>query len=849
MPGLNAVRATGLLAAALALTGAGLVAAAPAGPLLDSRPAVAPLGLVAFLAVLFFLADLCLLHVEVRREAYSLTLSGVPLALGVLLADSRELVAARVLGSAAAFAVQHVTREKAGYNLGAYAFEAALDVFLVHLLLTPGPRLTVQMAVGCFVILVAVEQLMSLLVVEVIRWHQGRFSNRQSAVVHLPSLVCSALATTAAYGLLLLSQHGPLGAIVMTVFFAAAAAAYRAFQVLHRRHQSLGHVHGCVALNDGDASVPELAGRMLEQIRSLMRAGTAELVLTDPDAPLHLVVHENGVPRAVGTVGGRRAEDRPLAGVLRGGAPALLSRTTRDPAARAWLRNRGARDAVVVPLAGPGGVDAGAVLVTDRLGDTGSFNGEDQTLLQTLAGHLSVAVSSGTRRDRLRYEATHDVLTGLGNRALLDAAIRAELAGAGRAGAVVLLLDLDRFKEVNDTLGHHVGDALLTVVATRLVAALPATATVARLGGDEFAALVPMPDEAAGTATTLPGTAERAAALAGAIAGSLALPVVLPEANLSTQASIGVALVTGDCTASHLLRHADTAMYAAKETQAGIVVYTDELDRGRLERLALLADLHLALERDELTVCYQPKLDLGLDRITSVEALVRWQHPRLGTLGPDVFIPLAEANGLVAPLTRVVLAEALRQCAAWRAAGLDLAVAVNLSARTVHDPGLPEQVNAALLRAGVPASRLILEITESAVMDDPLRAVPILERIAAIGISLSLDDFGTGYSSLSYLQRLPVREVKIDRSFVTGLTAGDTTSQVLVNSIINLGRSLGLQVVAEGVEDAPTLELLRELGCHYVQGYHVGKPVPGSEVPSQVGVYGEGGRRLRAVAG
>jgi diguanylate cyclase (GGDEF)-like protein len=831
----TASQRTVALTAGLALCSAGLAAGAPAGPLLSHWFPDGFLGMVAALAVCFLLADLCLLHVEVRREAYSVTLAGIPLAAGVLLCDSRELVAARVLGAAAAFAWQRATPLKACYNLAAYAFEAALDLAVMHLLVRPDTELTVELAVVCGLVLVTVDQLMSLLVTLVIRWHQGRLTLQQRAEVHLPALLCSVLATAGAYGLLLLSTHGAVGTVVIGVFLAAAALAYRAFQVLHRRHQALAHLHAFITLNDGGADVTELAGRMLEQIRSLMRASTAELLLTDPTSPLQVIVEEDGRPRLGDPRG--RAEEHPT--TLPSDA---LPRATSDPAARGRLRARGVKDAVIVPLPGPGGTSVGTLTVMDRLGDTGSFSQEDQTLLQTLAGHLAVAVNSGRRRDRLRYDATHDVLTGLGNRVLLNDAITGSLAAPHRTGDIVMLLDLDKFKEVNDTLGHHVGDALLTVIAQRLITALPTTATVVRLGGDEFAALIP---HAEVTGALGRDAFQPAEALARQVADALAQPVQLPEATLSVHASIGVALAQPGSTASDLLRHADTAMYEAKDTDARVVVYTPDLDRGRAERLALLADLHLALERGELHVVYQPKLELATGRITSVEALVRWRHPRLGPLSPDVFIPLAEANGLIEPLTEVVLTAALRQCALWRQQGVDVAVAVNLSARTVNSPDLPERISSALFRAGVPASHLILEVTESAVMDDAERAVTILERIAAIGVSLSLDDFGTGYSSLSYLQQLPVREVKIDRSFITGLTAGNSRSQVLVRSIINLGTSLDLRVVAEGVEDAATLELLRELGCHLIQGYHVSRPLPAHQIAALQDLQ----PRLRAVAG
>jgi EAL domain-containing protein (putative c-di-GMP-specific phosphodiesterase class I) len=281
-----------------------------------------------------------------------------------------------------------------------------------------------------------------------------------------------------------------------------------------------------------------------------------------------------------------------------------------------------------------------------------------------------------------------------------------------------------------------------------------------------------------------------------------------------------------------LLRHADTAMYAAKAAGLAWETYSPSLDKGRAERLELLGDLRLALDGDQLQLYYQPKLDLDLGRVASVEALVRWDHPTRGLLAPDVFIPLAESTGLIDQLTAVVLAKALQQCRLWRDAGHDLSVAVNFSARNVNNMELPELISAALVAAGLPADRLIVEITESAIMGDPERTVPTLNRLAATGVTLSLDDFGTGHSGLAYLHQLPVGEVKIDRSFVMGLLSADgtRTSSAVVQSIIRLGRDLDLRIVAEGVENQEMLERLHELGCHVVQGYHIGRPAPRDRV-------------------
>lgn len=820
---LSATSKTLLLTVGLALIGAGLAVTGGGRPLLDTELATHTYPRTLLLTAIFCLAELSLLHVEVRRQAYSITLAGLPLALGLLIGTPRELIAARIIGSLVAFLLQRSPPIKIAYNLAAYTAEAAIDATCVHALLGHPAHLSAQVAATCLLIIALVDQLMSVLVIVIITWHQGALSRRESAEVMLPALLGSGFATTGAVTALLLVGRGALGDTVLAVLVVSAAATYRGYQILHRRHQALEHLHDFVGLNTGEDPADVLAGRMLEQTRALMRATKAELIHTEAGVTSHLTVAEDGVLTICED--GWAATDWLVTRVRQDRQPALLPRATRDPKLKSWLSAQHAKDAVIVPL--PNGAGDGVLLISDRLGDTGSFTTEDQTLLQTLAGHLSMAVRGSKLLDRLRYEATHDGLTGLANRTLLSQAIHTELAGAGRATLAVLLLDLDRFKEVNDTLGHHAGDCLLTVVGERLTATLPPDAVIARLGGDEFAILVPNLQDA------LTGAARSAEMLTAA----LAVPVELSEATVTTRASIGVALATAGCTQSDLLRHADTAMYAAKSGGGGVVFYDAELDRGRIERLALVADLHTALERDEFQLRYQPKLDLRTGQITSVEALVRWEHPRLGLLSPDAFVPLAESAGLIEPLTHLVLCAALQQAARWHDAGVDLTVAVNLSARSVNNPQLPSIVNDALLHAGVPAHRLVLEITESSVMQDADRAVDILQRIAAIGVKLSLDDFGTGYSSLAYLQRLPVSEVKIDRSFVRELTAANPRSDLLVRSIIGLAASLQLRVVAEGVEDEATLQLLHRLGCDLAQGYYIARPETAEEITNHLATY------------
>lgn len=434
-------------------------------------------------------------------------------------------------------------------------------------------------------------------------------------------------------------------------------------------------------------------------------------------------------------------------------------------------------------------------------------------------------VASASRRLRRQsaeneHLALHDPLTDLPNRRLFgDRAAQAILAARRDDGRVaLLLLDVDRFKEVNDTLGHQNGDVLLREIGARLRGELRESDSVARLGGDEFGVLLPGLDVAA------------ALAVAAKIRRSLQRPFVLGGVTLDLDASVGGVVYPvhgGDV--ETLLQRADVAMYLAKEDRSGCEVYDAGRDEYSPGRLALAGELRRGIERGELVLHYQPKADLASRRIRGVEALVRWQHPQRGLVGPDVFVPLAERTGLIRPLTHAVLANALRQAEAWQEQGVELSVAVNLSARDLLDVELPDVVRELLERHRVPAARLELEITESVILADPMRTRAVLSRLHAMGVVLAIDDFGTGYSSLRYLKRLPVAEIKIDRSFVMNMHQYENDA-VIVRSTIELGRSLGLRVVAEGVEsEAVWLELVR-LGCDQAQGYYLSPPVPGDEL-------------------
>jgi diguanylate cyclase (GGDEF)-like protein len=418
-----------------------------------------------------------------------------------------------------------------------------------------------------------------------------------------------------------------------------------------------------------------------------------------------------------------------------------------------------------------------------------------------------------------RHQALHDNLTGLPNRSLFQDRTAQALAASGRTAkpVAVMLLDIARFKDVNNTLGHQYGDLLLKQVARRFSDALRAHDSVARIGGDEFAILLPDTDltEAAATAMRLIDV--------------LAEPFVVKDISLHLEACIGIAMAGPDSNAESAMRHADVAMYEAKTQRVPFATYELTRDDNTVERLALLGDLRHAIGNDELVLHYQPKVATRSGKLHSVEALVRWEHPTRGLVAPDQFIPVAETTGVIHPLTAEVLRQALLQARAWHQRGWSFPVAVNVSAASLHNLGFPGEVRRLLEATGVPARLLSIELTESALMTDPARARTILEDLSAMGVSLSIDDFGTGYSSMAYLKALPVRELKIDKSFISGM-ATDASDVVLVQSAVDLGHNLGLHVVAEGVEDEATVDTLRDMGCDLIQGYFIRRPGSAAEI-------------------
>ncbi len=439
------------------------------------------------------------------------------------------------------------------------------------------------------------------------------------------------------------------------------------------------------------------------------------------------------------------------------------------------------------------------------------------------AGFAIITDISERRRaeQKLEYQASHDSLTGLANRALLREHVERMVArrqGNREIQFAFLIIDLDRFKEINDTLGHCHGDRVLQCLCPRLNACVRRTDTVARLGGDEFSILL---DGA---------TAQEALLVVEKIESSIAAPILVGERSLSVGASIGIALYPAHGEDwDTLLQHADIAMYEAKRARCGHAVYSDNQSSDQVEQLKLTSELRLALEGNELELHYQPKLDLETRKVCGVEALIRWHHPRKGPLSANRIIELAEIGGLMKALGCWVFATAASQTVDWNRMGIDLEVAINLTPRTFNDPEFVEHVIERIGQGNSHRLRLTVEITESAMILDPEQFRIILDRLHEVGVKVSIDDFGTGYSSLAYLKDLPVDEVKIDQSFVHCMTDNSRDS-CIVRTIIELGHNLGLRVVAEGVEHRSVLELLRGLGCDVAQGYYLSHPLTHQEL-------------------
>jgi diguanylate cyclase (GGDEF)-like protein len=801
----RAVRPTGrvlALTAGLALVGTVLWGT------LQVFPIDPPLGLSIpwwVLAVLFAVTEVWVFHIQVGREAQSISISEVPLILALFYALPQDLLVARVVGSALVMLLhRRQTLLKSGVNAALMFADTTVALVVFRVIgggsTADGGREWTGGVVAC-----AAAMAVDLVVLSVIiRWYDGK-----PPLSGIRSLI-SGVGIAAAGGVmglmpLLTLRLGALAAVPLIASGAMLMIGYRAYASLADRHTSLERLFRFSRELSVAPASDDVLPSVLHQARELLRGETAEVMrFGDEGTSVYRYDGENVVDLDP-------EEAERATGLLRAlldGPDALLVRSTDGPAA-AYLLSRNADEAVIAPLRYDGQT-VGALAVHDRMGEVRGFSASDVQLLQTVANHASVALHNEMLIGRLRHDAMHDTLTGLPNRSQITSAAIAALADARhrRGKVAIMIIDLNGFKAVNDTLGHHVGDDLLRQVAVRFDEASPEGVTVGRLGGDEFAVLV------------RPSVVLSPEAVAACLLDTLDGHFIVGEERLHLSGSVGIALSPEHGrNVSDLLKRADIAMYAAKNGAEACVLYRSDIDVNDPSLLSLMGELREAIETGQVDIEVEPLVDLQDGTVVSAEALVRWHHPVRGTLRPSLFLPLAERNGLIVPLTSLVLDRAVEACAAWRAEGLDLSISVNLSARSLLDTMLPSVVAETLDRHGLPSDRLTLEITETIVLSDADRALVLLADLRDLGVRLSLDDFGTGYSSLTHLSELPIQQLKVDRSFVSQVHL-DGRDRAIVAAVSGLASHLEIEVVAEGIETPETAQLLADLGCTLGQGHY-----------------------------
>jgi diguanylate cyclase (GGDEF)-like protein len=772
------------------------------------------LGLV--FAVVFTAAGLIVLRFEVRRHTLMVSVTEAPLLVALYYLSPALLVSAVALAALVSRYYQRQSSVKLWFNVAQLAAGAAVASLIVRAGMpldgmpldgaAPTTWLLLGAAVGANV-LVTLGAVMA-----VVTLVQGRVSEQELGRTLVPGLSVGAFNITLGLMVLVLIQQGPWSLFLLAAVVAFFAVAYRSYAQSLRHSRAL---HEMYELTRAITSTPHdgtLADVLLGRVRQLLQAEHATLWIPArgryPEVLLSSKVDYDALLDLSVTPGPMRRR------AYETGETVALGPRLGEPEGRAQLRTTDVKDAIVVPLRA-GSVVIGCLEVANRLGDTAYFTPGDARLLETIAGHAAVAVENSRLVDRLRFDAYHDSLTGLPNRRRIADALEESIAARTEDETVaVLMLDVNGLREFNELLGRAAGDELLIGVGRRLQEMAPSSALVGRHGGDEFVVTLCQPDEQA------------ALRLAARLREQLRRRTSVGELSLDVDVAVGVAVHPdhGDDPTT-LLHRADLATRAAKHITSGVQLFSQALESRSARRMGLAADLRQALDRGELQVFFQPKVAIADRRLAGVECLARWDHPTHGMVAPQDFVAVAEHTGLLGQLTEVVLSQGLRHARQWAESGNPLPVAVNLSPRTLVDPDFPGRVAELLGEYKVAPELLTFEITEDGVVGDLERPMPILRQLAEQGIRLAVDDFGTGYSSLSYLRRLPVVEVKIDKSFVQGM-ATDAGDLAIVRAVVDLARHFRLTAVAEGVESELTLGLLEGMGCDIGQGFLFSRPLP-----------------------
>jgi diguanylate cyclase (GGDEF)-like protein len=815
------------------LTGTLAIAMVALGLVLPTRPPVSlPFAVPWWLvAVLFFIVEARVVHLHIGRSAHSFSMSELPLVPGLFVLAPVELVVARVVGSGLALLTLRRQRSaKLAFNVVQFGLATTAAVLVISLAAAADHGFGPLLWLGVYAAMLTENLVGVLCVSTAISLAEGTPQYRRIPEMLRIGIIVSMTNTSLALMALTVLWANPAAAVLFVAPCAAAALGYRAYISERQQHENLELLYESTRILQRSPQMDTALVALLTHARKMFRADVGEIALLPRRAGDDVLLTRVGPGDKVELMRpiGPAFADAAMGRAVTERRAFLLEDATdeiEEPADGAQARGG---QSLVAPLIGESTL-VGAFVVSHRLNDISPFDREDLRLFEALANHTAVALENGQLeqslerlsqlKDELHHQASHDALTGLVNRTLFGQIVAQRLEAPREDGQlpVVLFIDLDDFKVVNDSLGHAAGDTLLVAVGDRLRSTLRSEDIAARIGGDEFAVL--LWDEP---------NLRVAVRVADRLTEAMTPPFLLDGHEVVVRASIGVAPGRpGVVTAGDVLRDADVAMYSAKAAGKGrVVVFEPSMHQALMVRARLLADLEQAVARRQFVLQYQPIIELATGRVTGVEALVRWEHPERGRIEPASFIPIAEESETIILIGRWVLAEACRQARTWSrlAAGRPFTVSVNISSRELAQPGFIGDVLATIRKAGVDPTSMVLEMTETALLNDAESTRAKLLQLREAGVGVSVDDFGTGYSSLSYLQRFPVTTLKIARDFID-VPGSNPEDWELASAIIALGRALRLEVVAEGVEQHSQLGRLRALGCGYAQGYYFARPL------------------------